>query len=125
MDKQDTLAGAGLDQADQEILDLVEIEEYGKKNQKPPKAKKYRIRIDKAKYEVGVPRMTGRQLLLLAGKTPPERYTISQKIHGGQAKTIGLDEEADFTAPGVERFMTLPLDQQEGWDAPTVQTPRR
>ena len=114
MGKQDTLQDAGLGQADQEILDLVEIEEYGKKNQKPPKAKKYRIRIDKMKYDIDVPRMTGRQLLVLAGKTPPERYTISQKLHGGQAKTISLDEEADFTAPGVERFMTLPLDQQEG-----------
>ena len=40
--------------------------------------------------------------------------SISQKLHGGQVKTIGLDEVADFTCPGVERFMTLPLDQTEG-----------
>lgn len=98
----------------EEILDIVEIEEYGKKNQKPPRAKKYIIRIDKVKHTVEVPRMTGRELLTLAGKLPVERYTISQKLHGGQVKTIGLDEYADFTAPGVERFMTLPLDQTEG-----------
>src|SRR6478672_5315564 len=90
-------------------LDVVEVEEFGKRNEKPPRAKKYIIRIDKVKHTVSVPRMTGRQLLELAGKRPPERYTIAQKLHGGQSKTIGLDEPADFTARGVERFMTLPL----------------
>jgi hypothetical protein len=39
---------------------------------------------------------------------------ITQKLRGGEVKKIGLDEEADFTTPGVERFMTLPLDQTEG-----------
>jgi hypothetical protein len=58
--------------------------------------------------------MTGRELLVFTGKTPPERYTISQKLHGGQTRPIGLDDVADFTAPGVERFMTLPMDQTEG-----------
>jgi hypothetical protein len=94
--------------------EIVEIEEYGKKNQMPPKANKYMIRIDKEKYTVNVAQMTGRQLLELAHKTPPERYTISQKCHGGRIQEIGLDELADFTSPGVERFMTLPLDQTEG-----------
>lgn len=97
-----------------EIVDIVDVEEYGRANRKPPKARRYRIRIDKARYEVNRPEMTGRELLVLAGKTPPERYTISQKLHGGQTRPIGLDDVADFTAPGVERFMTLPLDQTEG-----------
>ncbi len=97
-----------------EIVDLVDIEEYGKADRKPPKARRYRIRIDKERYDVDVPAMTGRELLVLAGKEPPERYTISQKMHGGQSQVIDLDEEADFTAAGVERFMTLPLDQTEG-----------
>jgi len=99
---------------DSEAVEEVEIEEYGKKNTRPPRAKRYVIRIDKTRYTVTVPRMTGRALLELAKKIPPERYTISQKLHGGQVKTIELDKEADFTAPGVERFMTLPLDQTEG-----------
>lgn len=96
------------------MMEAVEIEEFGKKNQKPPKAKNYIIRIDKEKYTVDVSQMTGRELLMLARKLPPDRYTISQKMHGGQTREIGLDEIADFTAPGVERFMTLPLDQTEG-----------
>ena len=96
------------------VVELVDVEEFGKAGRKPPKARRYRIRIDKERYIVDVPEMTGRELLVLAGKTPPERFTISQKLLGGQTQTIGLDDVADFTKPGVERFMTLPLDQTEG-----------
>jgi hypothetical protein len=107
--------GGGADLAEvADLLEEVEIEEYGKKNHRPPRAKRYVIRIDKVKFTVHVSHMTGRELLELAGKTPPEKYSISQKLHGGHVKPIGLDEEVDFTSPGVERFMTLPLDQTEG-----------
>ncbi|HEX8139491.1 MAG TPA: multiubiquitin domain-containing protein [Pyrinomonadaceae bacterium] len=99
----------------EEVLDeVVDLEEYAKSNRKPPRARQYRIRIDKQHYVVDVSEMTGRQLLYLAGKNPPEQYKIHQKLHGGQAKQIGLDEKADFMTQGVERFMTLPLDQTEG-----------
>ncbi len=99
---------------DDEVIDVLDVEECGKAGRKPPKARRYRIRIDKERYVVDVPEMTGRELLVLAGKTPPERFTISQKLRGGQTETIGLDDVADFTKRGVERFMTLPLDQTEG-----------
>ena len=97
----------------EEIVDLIDIEECGKAERKPPKARHYRIRIDKDRYTVDVPSMTG-QTLVLAGKSPPERWTISQKFHGGRTQEIGLEEVVDFTEPGVERLMTLPLDQTEG-----------
>lgn len=98
----------------EELLEEIEIEEWGKRNERPPRAKRYIIRIDKVKYTVHVPRMTGRALLVLAGKVPAEKFSLSQKMHGGHVTTIGLNEEVDFTCPGVERFMTLPLDQTEG-----------
>src|SRR6516165_2695944 len=97
-----------------ELLEEIEIEEYGKKDCRPPHAKRYVIRIDKTKYTVHVSHMTGRQLLELAGKVPPERYSISMKLHGGHVKPIGLDEEVHFHLHKIERFMTLPLDQTEG-----------
>jgi len=101
--------------ANEEVLnEVVDLEEYAKSNRKPPRARQYRIRIDKKHYVVDVPEMTGRQLLELAGKRPPEQYKIHQKLRGGQAKPIGLNDTADFTTPSVERFMTLPLDQTEG-----------
>jgi hypothetical protein len=94
--------------------EVIDIEECARAGRKPPRARAYRIRIDKQFYTVEVPAMTGRELLTLAGKIPVTSYMISQKFRGGQAKKISLDEKADFTTPGVERFMTLPLDQTEG-----------
>lgn len=115
MEEQKLLDGVVVEQ--DEVLDeseIVDIEEYAKSNRVPPPAARYRIRIDREQHVVRVPSMTGRQLLELAGKEPPDRYMISQKFHGGRVKEIGLDERVDFTAPGVERFMTLPKDQTEG-----------
>lgn len=97
-----------------EIDEIVDVEEYGQANRPVPRARRYRIRIDKKKYDVEVSGMTGRELLTLAGKLPPDGYMITEKLHGGQTNRIGLDERADFTKQGVERFMTLPLDQTEG-----------
>ncbi|MCH8902857.1 MAG: multiubiquitin domain-containing protein, partial [Bacteroidetes bacterium] len=70
--------------------------------------------IDRESFIVDSECLTGRQLLELAGKTPIERYQINQKLRGGEIKKIQYDEEICFTTPGVERFMTLPLDQTEG-----------
>lgn len=98
-------------------VDELEIETFSQSvngKEKAPKAKKYIIRVDKTKLTVEVSSMTGREILTLAGKTPAEQYKLTQKMHGGAATTIGLDEVVDFTAPGVERFMTLKRDQTEG-----------
>jgi hypothetical protein len=92
----------------------VDLEALAKAGHKPPCVRRYRIRIDKQYYIVEVPSMTGRELLKLAGKQPPTQYRLYQKFCGGERKSIGLDEKADFTTPGVERYMTLPLDQTEG-----------
>lgn len=96
------------------LIEIVDIEEYGKRNEQPPRAHKYRIRINKHHYTVHVSHMNGRQLLELAGKTPPERYKLQQKFHGGHVKVIQLDEEVDFTVCGIERFQTFPLTETEG-----------
>jgi len=72
------------------------------------------IRVDKTKYTVPTDHMTGAAILTLAGKVPPSGYKLTQKHRGGAATTIGLDQEVDFRAPGVERFMTLKRDQTEG-----------
>jgi hypothetical protein len=98
-------------------VDEIEIETFAQKvngKEKPPKAKKYIIRVDKTKFTVEASSMKGSEILTLAGKTPPAQYKLRQKMHGGETKTIGLDDTVDFTEPGVERFMTLKLDQTEG-----------
>lgn len=97
-------------------VDEIEVEEHGRKgdDKRLPHARRYIIRVDKTKYTVHVAHMTGRQILELAGKGPPEQYKLTQKFHGGAANTVRLDEEVDFRRPGVERFMTLKRDQTEG-----------
>jgi hypothetical protein len=100
--------------AEQFEAEEIEIETQASGGARLPKARRYIIRIDKTKYTVDVAEMTGRAILTLAGKTPPEQYKLTEKFHGGAAKTIGLDEVADSRAPGVERFMTLKRDQKEG-----------
>ena len=76
----------------------------------------YKIQIDKGIFEAPVSRMTGRELLELADKKPAEQYAIYLKVKGGQPRRISLDEKIDLSQPGVERFVTLPLDQTEGFD---------
>lgn len=95
-------------------IEIIDIEEHAKHGKKPPKAKKYRIKIDKTYYTVEVPEMTGRDLLVLAQKDPPENYMILRIMHGGESKPIGATESVSFVEPGIERFVTLPKDQTEG-----------
>lgn len=96
-------------------VDVVDIEEFAKTGSaKMPKTKRYRIRIDKVKYETRNPKPTGREILALAGKTPAEQWLLNKKVRGGGFEPVGLDEKVDLTAPGVERFTTLPKDQTEG-----------
>ena len=78
-----------------------------------PTPKTYKIRIDKQHYHVNEPALTGRQLLEKAGKSP-SGYKIFLRLPGQQPKLIDPNEEVDLTKPGVERFVTLPLDQTEG-----------
>jgi hypothetical protein len=93
--------------------ELIDIEEHFKHKKTVPPGKRYKIRIDKTTFEVASANPTGKELLELAGKTPVERYKIFQVIHGKKVR-VGLDEKVDLTTPGVEKFVTLPLDQTEG-----------
>jgi len=100
------------------VDEIIDLEEFAKSGKVPPtRCRGYRVRIGKQSYTVTRSMMTGRELLELADKTPPERFRIDQKLHGGQTKRIELDETVNLAAPGVERFLTLPLDQTEGYSS--------
>src|SRR5579875_254583 len=98
-----------------EVIEILVVEEFSKSSggKRPPKANHYEIRVDKTPYRYNHPHPTGREILERAGKAPAE-WMLNQKFHGGHVKPVGLDERVDLTAPGVERFMTLPKDQTEG-----------
>lgn len=96
-----------------EIEELIDLEEWAKAGKTPTKAKVYRIRIDKEKFDVKVPSMTGREILALVNKTP-EKYMLSQKIRGGAPVPIEPEKTIHFDTPGIERFQTLARDPTEG-----------
>jgi hypothetical protein len=94
--------------------EIVEIEEFGKKNEEPPPASFYRVRIDKEKQIFNQRVVTGNDILEKAGKTPPTRWRLHQKIHGGQMIEIGYEDKVDLGAKGVERFTTFELSVGDG-----------
>lgn len=93
--------------------EVIDIEAYSKAGKNPPKGKKYKIKVDNNVYVVPES-LTGREILQIAGKTPIERYQLNQKLRGGSVKKIKYDETVHFSEPGIEKFMTIPLDQTEG-----------
>jgi Multiubiquitin len=96
------------------LVDEVDLEQFAKEGKNPPKAKVYRIRVDKEHFKVPHPSRTGREILVIAGKQPPESFILTQKMRGGVVKTIELSDVVDFTTPGIERFNTLPREVTEG-----------
>lgn len=75
---------------------------------------RFKVQIDKNIYETSNPTPTGKELLALAGKEPVTQYALYMKQHGGQPVRIQLDQRVNLAEPGVEKFITLPLDQTEG-----------
>lgn len=98
----------------EEELEIIDLETFAKEGRPVPKARRYRIKIDREVFVVEKECLTGRELLILAKKLPPEKYQINLKLRGGKVEPISLDEKVCFTRPGIEKFMTLPLDQTEG-----------
>lgn len=74
----------------------------------------YVIMIDRNTYKVEQGCMTGREILTLAVKTPVERFQLNVRYKGGKVSKVGYDQTICFSEPGIEKFMTLPLDQTEG-----------
>src|SRR5438045_6840043 len=91
-----------IEEVEELLEELVDLEDCACRGHKPPRAKQYRIRIDGEKYFVSAGRMTGRELLTLAGKSPAEKFMVVEKVRGQKPHRIGLDEYADFTKLGVE-----------------------
>jgi hypothetical protein len=94
--------------------DIVDLEEYAKRGERPPVARGYRIRINGDPFVVHEPVITGREVLTLAGLIPPEDYTLRVKLAGQKPEKVGLNEKVDLRRRGVEKFKALPRDQTEG-----------
>ncbi len=93
--------------------DIIDIEECAGEGHQPPRGKRYRVRIDSERYVFDDHDPTGSEVLAKAGKTP-EQYVLSQRIRGQGAKRIEPDEKVDLTVPGVERFVTMRRERNDG-----------
>ena len=98
------------------MTEIIDLEEFSKENPtlRPEKGRKYQIRVDREKFVVEVGSLTGREILELAKKNPYSKYQLNQKFRHGLVKKVEYEEKVDFTEPGIERFMTIPLDQTDG-----------
>ncbi len=83
-------------------------------HKRKPKARIYALLVGKTRIKVREPEITGRRILELAEKTPPDKYTLRQVEHGGVLKVIGLNDVVDLRAPCIERFRAMPRTAQDG-----------
>lgn len=96
------------------VFEIVDIEECGRDNRPPPLAHSYRVKIDHEHHVIRKRFVTGRELLVIAGKKPPEHYEIEKRMHGGHYVAVELDQSVDLGECGIEVFETFPLDETEG-----------
>ena len=73
----------------------------------------YEIKINRETKQVHVPSMTGAEILRLAGKDP-RCDELVQKFPNHSHKTIKPDDVVSFERLGVECFVTVSLNCQEG-----------
>jgi hypothetical protein len=87
------------------ILDEVDLEAHSATGARAPRARCYVIRVDDDRLRVSVPTMPGEAILELVDKCSAS-YFLDQRLRGGGVREIGPDDDVDFRAPGVERFIT-------------------
>lgn len=94
--------------------EIIDLEIFANEGKTPPHGKRYQIRVDNATFVTSKEVLLGKEILELAGKFPIERFQLNQKLKGGVVKKVDYNEKVDLTKHGIERFMTVPLDQTEG-----------
>jgi hypothetical protein len=92
----------------------VDNELLTKGGQPSSKDQQYKIMVDRQQIPVEKECLTGREILTLAGKLPVERFQLNMRIKGGKVSKVGYEQTVCLSEPGLEKFMTIPLDQTEG-----------
>lgn len=72
------------------------------------KKQKYKIKVDDLILEFNEPIVTGSDILIKAGKTPVECFSLYQKFKGCDFEKISPDEKVDLSKPGLEHFTIKP-----------------
>lgn len=69
-----------------------------------------KIKIDSEEYEIDKPTISGKELLKLAGKEPPEEFIIYLLLEDGDMENVRLTEPVDLQRSGLEKFQTFKTD---------------
>ncbi len=64
----------------------------------------FKAKVDNDVLVFNKPNVTGKDILIKAGKTPPECHSLYQKLKGCDFEKISLNEEVDLSNPGIEKF---------------------
>lgn len=80
----------------------------------PKHAAKFKYKVLNTVYEVDKQYITGREVLEIAGLTPPEMYKLDLKTQGNRYRNIKLEDVVDLSEPGIEKFTYIRRDQTEG-----------
>ena len=74
----------------------------------------YKFRVNKELYESKNPILSGSQILEIASKIPVAEYKLDQVFPDRKPEKLGLDEKVDLTTHGIERFVAVPIKNDEG-----------
>lgn len=94
--------------------EIADLEDYARRGEEPPRCMGYRFKVNGQEFIWNEDHIKGRQVLELAGLTPPHDYTLRLKIAGQKPRKVELNETVNLRAPGIEKFKALPRDQTEG-----------
>jgi hypothetical protein len=106
--------GAGTNPEEEIADEVIDLEAFSKTGKRPPRARAYRFKVNDDVFEWPKPVITGREVLTLAGLTPPENYSLRLKVAGGKPRKIELNDKVDLREPGVEKFRAIRKDQNDG-----------
>lgn len=95
------------------VDEVIDLEIYVREQRRVPLARAYRIRVDKQHFVVETPTLLAKDILVLAGKAPVDKYVLRQIVHGHPVK-LELGDRVDFRTPGVEKFKTMLKTAQDG-----------
>lgn len=78
-----------------------------------PSGNKYLIKIDGKKVIIKQFGPTGKEILAAVNKDA-SKFELIQKLTLGRTEKVEIDERVDLRVCGVEKFVTIPLDQTNG-----------
>ncbi len=104
----------GLLDVAEELLEEVDLEECAKANRTPRRAKKYHFKVNETRCSWHQETILGSQILEQAKLTPPENYTLREKVVGHPPRRIELDEPVHLRKHGIEKFRAIKKGQHEG-----------